>query len=91
MTSTKPRPQEANLELAQGTQEANISASKYANIKGPVNLARLSQWKKKEKSNDASRTPLLNVWTFFLATSMVVTGPSKVCTSTEITIFQAYQ
>ena len=84
MTSTKPGLQEAKQKLVQGTQEAKMSATKYANTKGAVNLARLEQWKKKERSNFGSQTPLLNLWAGLLFTSMTASGPNKVSG------FQAY-
>ena len=77
MTRTKATPQ-ANMKPVQSPPEAEMSTSKYANIKGAVNLARLRQFKEKERPKLASRAPLLSLWTSFLATSMVVTGPSKV-------------
>ena len=90
MTSTKPGLQEANLKLVQGTQEAKMSATKYANTKGAVNLARLRQWKKKERSNLASQTPLLNLWAGLLFTSISVSGPNKVFLLSQVSGFQAY-
>ena len=78
MTSTKPGLQEARPKLVQGTNEAKMSAAKYANTKGAVNLARLRQWKKKDRSNLAPQTPLLNLWAGLLFTSTIVTGPNKV-------------
>ena len=90
MTNTKPGIQEGQPKLVQGTQEAKMSATKYANTKGPVNLARLRQLKKKERSNPASQTPLLNLWAGLLFTSLSVFGPKKVFLLSDISGFQAY-
>ena len=90
MTSTKPGLQEGQPKLVQGTQEAKMSATKYANTKGAVNLARLRQWKKKERCNPTSQTPLLNLWAGLLFTSISVSGPNKVFLLSQVSGFQAY-